>query len=147
GVAQLRRSVCRRLHRAVVEIGDPVRLTGATAGGEAELEGPGAVLPAPGVPGGVAGGLPRGEALGDDVEQAGAAAADGEDAGPLSRPLALGQDRTLVAAHVLQRDLRGLRDVLGAGAGAELGRDLGGARGAGAVGLGPVRRGPVRANG
>src|SRR5699024_8383009 len=118
-VADPPRLVVHRRDRAVVEIGDPVRLTGATPGGEAELEGPGAVLPAPGVPGGVPGRLPRGEALGDDIEQAGTAAADGEDAGALRGPLALGEDGPLVAAHVLQRDLGGLRDVLRAAAGAE----------------------------
>src|SRR5699024_5615775 len=67
--------IVHRGDRAVVEIGDPVRLARPAAGGEAQLEGPGAVLPAPCVPGRLPGRLPCREPLGDDVEQRGAATA------------------------------------------------------------------------
>lgn len=109
---------------AVVDVGHPVRLAGAAAGGEAQLQGPGAVGAAPGVPGDVLVGLAGGEALGDHGGQARAAAAHREGAGALGGPLAFGEHGALVASDVLDRDLGDLGDLLGAAAGAEHRLDL-----------------------
>lgn len=78
--------------------------------------------------------------------QARATAADGEDAGALCGPFALGEDGALVAAHVLQRDLGGFRDVLRAATGAEHRLDLTRAQRRGVDGLDHVQRRPVRAH-
>src|SRR5699024_10938361 len=72
-IADPARLVIDRRDRAVDSVRDPVRLKGAPAGGEGQLERPGPVLTAPGVPGALTGRLPRGQTLRDGLLEGGPA--------------------------------------------------------------------------
>src|SRR5690606_28251720 len=122
----------------------PAGLAVLVAGGEAGGELPRAALRADGVPLDLRCAHPAaGQAVEDEVAQRRGVltSADGEAAGLVDHPAALGEDGALVALDVLHGQAGGLRDLHGRGPGADARLDLLGPQpctGADLLELGPV---------